>query len=57
MVGKDRSLVDTSRKRQKKWMGHISQVNSLLRTVLQGRMESKRGRRHRRMMLMDDTIV
>ena len=44
MVDENRSLMNTIRRRQKHWLGHVSRSESLLRTVLEGRMEGTRTR-------------
>jgi len=41
---KTRSLMNTIRQRQKNWLGHVLKSESLLRTVLEGRMEVTRTR-------------
>ena len=42
LVGKRRSLMGTIRGRQKKWIGHILRSDTLLRDIIEGRMEGKR---------------
>ena len=44
MVDESRSLMDTIRQRQKNWLCHVLKSESLLRTVLEGRMEGRRTR-------------
>jgi len=44
MVDENRSLMNTIRRRQKHWSGHVLRSESLLRTVLEGRMEGTRTR-------------
>jgi len=44
MVDENRSLMNTIRQRQKNWLGHVLRSESLLRTVLEGRMEGTRTR-------------
>src|SRR5678816_2627402 len=52
MVDEKRSLITTIRERQKNWVGHILRGDSLLKEIIEGRMEGKRGRgRPRQMML------
>jgi len=48
MVDENRSLMNTIRQRQKKWLGYVLRSKSLLRTVLEGRMEGikTRGRQN-----------
>jgi len=44
MVDENRSLMNTVRQRQKNRSGHVLRSESLLRTVLEGRMEGTRTR-------------
>jgi len=45
MANENRSLMNTIRQRQKRWLrGHVLRSESLLRTVLEGRMEGTRTR-------------
>ena len=53
LVDERRSLIDTIRQRQKNWIGHILRGESLLRTVLEGRIPGKKTRGRPRMMLLD----
>jgi len=39
MVDENRSLMNTIWQRQKNWLGHVLRSESILRTVLEGRME------------------
>jgi len=39
MVDENRSLMNTTRQRQKNWLGHMLRSESLLHTVLEDRME------------------
>jgi len=39
MVDENRSLMNTIRQRQKNWLGHVFRSESLLHTVLEGRMD------------------
>jgi hypothetical protein len=51
-VEEERSLIETIRKRQRNWMGHVLRHDSLLRTIIEGKMEGKKRRgRPRKMML------
>src|ERR1043165_9471561 len=51
-VEEKRSLITTLRERQKNWIGHILRGDSLLRDIIEGRMERKRtSGRPRQMML------
>ena len=53
LVNENRSLIDTIRQRQKNWISHILRGESLLRTVLEGRIPGKKTRGRPRMMLLD----
>jgi len=44
MVDENRSLINTIWQRQKNWLGHVLRSESLLHTVLEGRMEGTRTR-------------
>jgi len=44
MVDENRSLMNTIRQRPNNWLGHVLRSESLLRTVLEGRMEGVRTR-------------
>ena len=52
MVVEKRSLIGTIRSRQRNWLGHIMRGGSILRTIIEGRMEGKK-RGRPRMMLLD----
>ena len=43
-VGTDRQLINVLRNRKKRWIGHILRGEGLLKEVIEGRMEGKRGR-------------
>ncbi len=53
MVDEKRSLIGIIRSRQRNWLGHIMRGDSLLRTIIEGRMEGKKKRGRPRMMLLD----
>ena len=40
--------------RKKRWLGHILRGESLVKKVIEGRMEVKRGRGKPRIMMLDD---
>ena len=44
-IGEERNMLRTIRKRQRKWIGHIIRGYSLLRTVIEGKMEGKQNNR------------
>src|SRR6218665_1564 len=43
-IGEERSLIRTIKSRQKKWIGHTLRGESLLKTVIEGKMLGKRSR-------------
>src|ERR1043165_7607201 len=53
LVEEKRSLIGTIRGRQKKWIEHILRSATLLRDIIEGRMEGKRRRGRPRTMLLD----
>ena len=54
LVREERNLVDTILKRKKNWIGHIVRGEGLLKTVMEGRMEGKRGRGRPRIGMIDE---
>ena len=44
MAHENRSLMNTIQQRQKNWLGHVLRSESILHTVLEGRMEGTRTR-------------
>ena len=52
-VGEKRALIRTIRERQRRWIGHTLRGDSILRTILEGKMEGKRTRGRPRQMLLD----
>ncbi len=54
LVCEERNLVDTILKRKKNWIGHIVRGEGLLKTVMEGRMEGKRGRGRPRIGMIDE---
>ena len=53
MVDEKRSMIGIIRSRQRKWLGRIMRGDSLLRIIIEGRMEGKKTRGRPRMMLLD----
>ena len=53
MVEEQRSLIGTIRRRQRKWIGHILRSDTLLKDIIEGRMEGKKTRGRPRTMLLD----
>ena len=56
-VGVGRSLIEVLRNRKKKWIGHVLRGDGLLKEVIDGRMEGKRGRGRPRLGMLDDLIT
>ena len=54
LVNETQQLVPEIRRRKRRWIGHILRHESLLQTVLEGRMEGKRPRGRKRIMMLDD---
>ena len=54
LVQEERSIMKIIKKRQKTWIGHILRHNNLLRDVIEGRMDGKRSRGRKRIMMLDD---
>ena len=44
IVGEERMIIKTIRKRQKSWIGHVLRENPLLRMITEGRMVGKKQR-------------
>ena len=55
-VGEKRSLRDMIWKRKARWIGHILRAEGMLRTVIEGRAEGRRGRGRRRLAMLDDVL-
>ena len=53
MVDEKRSLMNTIRQRQKNWSGHVLRSESILCTVLEGRMEGTRTRGRQSATMID----
>ena len=53
MVDAERKMMDMLRSRQKRWLGHILRRDSLLRTMLEGRIQGKKGCGRPRTMFLD----
>ena len=52
-VEEERAIMATIKMRQKKWIGHILRGESLLRMIIEGRVEGKRKRGRQRQKLLD----
>jgi len=57
MIGEERSLKHTIKCRQKKWNGHTLRGESLLKTVIEGKMLGKRSTGRPRQMMLDWMLV
>jgi len=55
-MSEKRSLIKTIWVRKKNWLGHIVRGDSLMKLVIEGRMEGKRPRGTPRMGLFDDVV-
>jgi hypothetical protein len=49
----ERSLIETIRKRQKQWIGHVTRHDSLLKSSVEGRVSGKKYRCRPRKMMLD----
>ena len=56
MVKENRKLVSKIVHRKKNWVGHVLRGDGLLRDVIEGRMEGKRGRGRKRKGMLDDLM-
>ena len=56
-VGEERQLIKLIRNRKKNWVGHVLRGDLLLKEVMEGRMEGKRGRGRPRIGMLDELIV
>ena len=54
LVGEKRTILDVILQRKKKWIGHILRGESLVKDVLEGRFDGKRGPGKPRTALLDD---
>ena len=53
-AGEKRTMIETIRNRQRKWMGNILRSdNSMLKNIIEGRMEGRKGKGRPRTMLLD----
>src|SRR6218665_1281604 len=56
-IREERSLIRTIKTRQKKWIGHNLRGESLLKTVIEGKMLGKRSRGRPRQTMLDWMMV
>ena len=55
-VGEKRSMVETIVRRKKNWIGHIMRGDALMKEVMEGKMEGKRGRGRKRIGMIDELM-
>ena len=53
-VGEERCIVQAILKRKNNWIGHVMRGDSLLKTVIEGRMLGKKPRGRPRLCMIDD---
>ena len=53
MVDESRSLMESLRKRQKNWIGHVLRHDSLLQKIIEGRFQGKKTSGRPGTMLLD----
>ena len=54
IVKEKTTRIDVIRSRKKKWIEHVLRGNGLLKETIEGRIEGKRPRGRRRVMMLDD---
>ena len=55
-VEEQRQLVEKIIERKKKWIGHVLRGGGLMRDVMEGKMEGKRGRGRKRISMIDELM-
>ena len=55
-VEEKRIMVETITRRKKKWIGHIMRGKGLMKEVMEGKMEGKRGPGRKRIGMIDDLL-
>ena len=55
-IHEERTMLDSLHQRKHKWLGHILRHEGLLHTILEGRIEGKRGRGRKRQQMIDDIM-
>ena len=55
-VGEERQLMKLIRSRKKNWIGHVLRGKGLMKEVIEGRMEGKRGRGRPRAGMLDELM-
>lgn len=56
-IGEDRQILNKIKSRKMNWLGHVMRRECLLRTVVEGMVEGRRGRGRRRYQLIDNIKV
>ena len=56
-VGEKRSMVETIVRRKKNWIGHIMRGDGLMKEVMEGKMEGKRGPGRKRIGMIDELMI
>ena len=56
-VGEKRSMIETIVRRKKNWIGHKMRGDGLMKEVLEGKMEGKRGRGRQRIGMIDEFVI
>ena len=54
MVGVERTLILTIRRRQKNWMGHILRGDGLQKDIMDGKFEGRKSRGRKRKSILYD---
>ena len=54
MVGEERILIITIKRRQKNWIGHILRGDWLLKDIIEGKFAGRRPRGRKRKSVLDD---
>lgn len=57
LVGEERKILDVILKRKKRWLGHMLRGESLVKDIMEGRFEGKRGVGRPRETLLGDIII
>ena len=52
-----REKVETIVRRKKNWIGHIMRGDGLMKEVMEGKMEGKRGRGRKRIGMIDELMI
>ena len=55
-VGEERTMLATIVRRKKNWIGHVMRGDGLMKEVMEGKMEGKRGPGRRRIGTIDDLL-